>query len=212
MELVHALAEQYAAAHSTTPDAVCKTIIETTMKEHRHAHMLCSPEQGKLLEFISSMIQPKRILEIGTFTGYTAICLAKGLQPHGVLHTIELRETDANTAKENIRKAGMQDQILVHTGDAREILPQLNETWDLVFIDADKVGYIEYYELTLQQLRQGGFILADNVLFHGQVLEPVVKGKNPEAVDAFNKHVLNDVRVEQVMITIRDGLSLIRKL
>ncbi|HRN79526.1 MAG TPA: O-methyltransferase [Ferruginibacter sp.] len=212
MELVHSLAEQYAAAHSTAPDAVCTELIETTLKEHRHAHMLCSPEQGKLLEFISCMIQPVHVLEIGTFTGYTAICLAKGLQTHGSLHTIELREADAATAKEYIRKAGLDNKIVVHTGDARTILPQLNYTWDLVFIDADKVGYIEYYELTLQQLRQGGFILADNVLFHGQVLEHPVKGKNPEAVDAFNQHVRNDSRVEQVMVTIRDGLSLIRKL
>lgn len=212
MELVHPQAEHYAAAHSTPPDAVCKTIIEHTLHTHRHAHMLCSPEQGKLLEFISCMIQPVRILEIGTFTGYTAICLAKGLQPHGILHTIELREADAAVAEENIRKAGLQHKISIHTGDAREVLPTLHETWDLVFIDADKVGYIEYYELTLQQLRQGGYILADNVLFHGQVLEHPIKGKNPEAVDAFNKHVLMDARVEQVMITIRDGLSLIRKL
>ena len=181
------------------------------MQLHPHAHMLCSPEQGKLLEFISLMLQPHRILEIGTFTGYTAICLAKGLAKDGMLHTIELREADANLAKENIVNAGMQNKVTVHNGDAKTIIPQLNETWDLVFIDADKVGYIEYYELTLQKLRHGGFLLADNVLFHGQVLEEQVKGKNAEAIHAFNQHVMKDDRVEQVLLTIRDGLTLIRK-
>lgn len=212
MEMIHPLVEQYAEINSTAPDAVCAEVMEFTMKEHPHAHMLSSAEQGKFLEFISSMMRAERILEVGSFTGYSAICLAKGLTQTGKLHTIELRDEDALTAKRFIEKANLSNKITVHVGDARKIIPTLAETWDIVFIDADKVGYIEYYELTLPRIRPGGFIIADNVLFHGQVLEEPVKGKNPVAINEFNKHVKEDHRVEQVMLTIRDGLTLIRKL
>ncbi len=167
--------------------------------------------QGKVLEMFSCMIQPKRILEIGTFTGFSALCLAKGLQPDGKLFTLELREEDANTAKNYFVKAGMQDKIELCVGDALQIIPTLQQTWDLVFIDADKVNYINYYELTLPNLKQGGWILADNVFFHGEVLEDEIKGKNAKAIYAFNEHVKNDNRVQHAMLTIRDGLMLIQK-
>jgi predicted O-methyltransferase YrrM len=158
------------------------------------------------------MIQPDRILEIGTFTGFSALCLAKGLKVNGQLHTIEMRDEDAATAQKYFDKAGVNNKVILHLGDAKQIIPTLQQQWDLVFIDADKTGYIDYYELTLPNLKQGGFILADNVFFHGEVLQDVVKGKNAKAIQAFNEHVAADNRVEQVLLTIRDGLLLIKKL
>jgi len=173
--------------------------------------MLSGQVQGKFLEMISMLLQPRRILEIGTFTGYSALCLVKGLSKDGLLHTIELREEDAAVAQANFDRSNAPEKIILHTGNALEIIPTLKETWDLVFIDADKVGYTDYYELVLPRVRQGGIILADNVLFHGQVLEQPITGKNAIAIQAFNERVQHDERVENVLVTIRDGLLLIRK-
>jgi caffeoyl-CoA O-methyltransferase len=182
-----------------------------TQAQHPHAHMLSGHVQGKLLEMISLLLRPERILEIGTFTGYSALCLAKGLAPNGVLHTIECREEDAKTSQENFNSAEYGHQIQLHTGNALEIIPTLGETWDLVFIDADKVGYTDYYKLVLPQLRKGGVILADNVFFHGEVLQQPIKGKNAIAIQAFNEYVKQDESVEKVMLSVRDGLLLIIK-
>lgn len=157
------------------------------------------------------MIQPEKVLEIGTFTGYSALSLLKGMPFDGILHTIEIREQDAQKAMDFFKKANVDNRIRLHLGNAIDIIPQLQESWDLIFIDADKVSYIEYYELTLPRLKSGGWMLVDNVLFHGQVLEDKVSGKNALAIDAFNKHVAADQRVEQLLLTIRDGLMLIRK-
>jgi predicted O-methyltransferase YrrM len=212
MELVNHIAEDYARRFSSPLDEVLQELEDFTLKNHPHAQMLSGHVQGKVLEMISCMIQPQRVLEIGTFTGFSALCLAKGLQPDGVLHTVELREEDANTADKYFAKANVKDKVKLHIGDAREIVPTLNEQWDLVFIDADKVSYIEYYELTLPHIKRGGFILADNVLFHGEVLQNELKGKNAKAIQAFNEHVAKDNRVEEVLLTVRDGLLLIKKL
>jgi predicted O-methyltransferase YrrM len=157
------------------------------------------------------MLQPKYILEIGTFTGYSALCLAEGLAHNGELHTIEIRKEDAEIAIKNFKFVEKNKQLILHCGEAQRIIPTLPYQWDLVFIDADKVSYIEYYEMVLPQLSERGFIVADNVLFHGQVLEDTIEGKNARAIDEFNKHVANDLRVEQVMLTVRDGLLLIKK-
>jgi caffeoyl-CoA O-methyltransferase len=157
------------------------------------------------------LIKPKYILEVGSFTGYSALCLAKGLVPDGQLHTIELREADAAVARENFNKSILAEQIILHPGNAREIIPQLDFEWDLVFLDADKVGYTTYYEMVLPKMKKGGLLIADNVLFHGQVLESPVSGKNAIAIQAFNEYVRQDSRVEQVMLTVRDGIMLVRK-
>lgn len=210
--LVNEKAEQYAENFSTLPEQLLHKVVTETIATHEHAQMLSSTTQGKFLELLSMMIRPKKILEIGTFTGFSALCLVKGLAEGGMLHTIELREEDASKARGYFNESINRANIQLHVGDARSILPTLNETWDLVFIDADKVSYIEYYELTLQSLKQGGWIIADNVLFHGQVLEDEVRGKNAKAIHAFNEHVKNDSRVEQVMLTVRDGLLIIKKI
>lgn len=211
MELVNHNAEAYAKQYTTALDEVLQEIEEYTLAYHPHAQMLSGHVQGKVLELFSKMIQPKKVLEIGTFTGFSALCLAKGLQQDGKLYTIELREEDAATAKNYFSKAAVDAKIELFVGDALGIIPTLNETWDLVFIDADKVNYINYYELTLPSVKCGGWLLADNVLFHGEVLEKNVKGKNANALQAFNEHVKNDDRVQQAMLTVRDGLLLIQK-
>ncbi len=211
MEIVHTLADQYAEAHTTTDDALLQRVYESTLKNHPHSHMISGLVQGRFLSMLSKLFHPKYVLEIGTFTGFSAICLAEGLQNNGELHTIELREDDANTAKQNFALSKRNNQIHLHIGNAREIIPVLTHKWDLVFIDADKTGYIDYYEMVLPWLHDDGLIIADNVLFHGQVLEKEITGKNAKAIDAFNKHVADDKRTEQVMLTLRDGLTLIKK-
>ncbi len=212
MELINEKAEKYIQQFTTPHDALLQQILDETFSGHPHAHMVSGDVQGKLLQMISRMITPLNVLEIGTFTGFSALCLAAGLQPEGMIHTIELRAEDAATSQNNFDKSPFKNKISLHIGDAREIIPTLDEQWDLIFIDADKVSYIEYYELTLPQLKKGGFILADNVLFHGQVLEENISGKNAVAINAFNEHLAKDRRTEQVILSVRDGITLIRKL
>ncbi len=209
--LVHPPAEQYAASYSTGEDALLKEVADVTKATHPKSHMASGALQGKLLEMLTHMIQPLYVLEIGTFTGYSALCMAKALPANGELHTVELREEDATTAQAFFNKSAQKDKIHLHTGDATTIVPALHKPWEMVFIDADKVNYIRYYEMVLPQLQPGGYIIADNVLFHGQVLEDDIKGKNAKAIHAFNEHIQQDDRVEQVLLTIRDGLLLIRK-
>ncbi len=211
MEIVNPLAEKYSELYSTAPDEMLHEVERLTNETHAHAHMLSGSLQGKFLEMICLMIQPEKVLEIGTFTGYSALSLLKGMPFDGILHTIEIREQDAQKAMDFFKKANVDNRIRLHLGNAIDIIPQLQESWDLIFIDADKVSYIEYYELTLPRLKSGGWMLVDNVLFHGQVLEDKVSCKNALAIDAFNKHVAADQRVEQLLLTIRDGLMLIRK-
>ena len=211
MELINSLVEKYADAFTSPEDALLKKINEETYATHEDAQMLSGHVQGKLLEFISTLIQPKYILEIGTFTGYSAICLAKGLQADGELHTIELQIEDANICGKNFEQSELHKKIHLHIGNALDIIPTLPYLWDLVFIDADKVSYITYYDMVIQRLNDNGLIIADNVLFHGQILEEPITGKNALAIDAFNKHVKADQRTEQLMLTVRDGLLFIKK-
>lgn len=211
MELINEKANNYATSFSEPTDELLKEIENFTLNHHAHSNMLSGPLQGKLLEMLSKIIRPKFILEIGTFTGYSALCLAKGLQPDGFLHTIELRDEDATISQNYFAKSSHSSQIVLHRGNALEIIPQLKETWDLVFIDADKTNYINYYELTLPRLKKGGVILADNVLFHGDVLKENISGKNAIAINAFNEHVAKDERVQQLIMTVRDGLMMILK-
>ena len=211
MELINTKAENYAARFTTPTDNLLQEIEKYTLSNHPEANMLSGPIQGKLLEIISRMIKPERILEIGTFMGYSALCLAKGLTQEGKLHTLEIRKEDASISQNYFSKSLYNEQIILHVGDALEVIPTLHEVWDLIFIDADKVNYINYYELTLPLLRKGGFILADNVLFHGEVLEDNIAGKSAKAIHAFNEHLEKDNRIQHVLVTVRDGLMLIQK-
>jgi predicted O-methyltransferase YrrM len=212
MDIVNPLAEKYAEQFTTAHNTLLQQVMNETYATHAQPHMLSGHVQGKFLQMVSHMIQPLKVLEIGTFTGFSALCLVAGLQKDGMLHTIELREEDATLSQNNFNKSAYVHQIKLHIGNAKEIIPTLHEEWDVIFIDADKPSYIDYYELTLPTLKKGGFILADNVLFHGQVLEENITGKNAIAMHAFNEHVKNDNRTEQVMLSLRDGISIIRKI
>lgn len=203
--------EDYASFHSSLLDPLLQQVLDFTTANHSHHHMLSGREQGLFLQFISGLQRPRRILEIGTFTGFSALCLAAGLIEDGELHTLELRPEDAGIAQAFFNQSPLVSKIKLHIGKAQQIIPTLGGHWDLVFIDADKTGYIDYYEMVLPQLSPNGIILADNVFFHGQVLEEKPANKSAKAIIAFNEHVKQDVRTEQVVLTIRDGLMLIRK-
>lgn len=212
MDIINTQIQLYAESFSTSEDNLLRGISAYTQQHHPEHHMISGHLQGKLLEMISCMVRPKRILEIGTFTGYSAICLAKGLTDDGKLHTIELREKDAAIAQGFFNRSSYADRIILHTGNALEIIPKLAETWDLVFIDADKSSYIEYFNLIMSKVRQNGFILADNIFFHGQVLEENTKNKSAKAVKEFNEFIRQRNDIDKVIMTLRDGLYLIRKI
>jgi predicted O-methyltransferase YrrM len=211
MDLINPKVQAYAEKYSRQEDGLLNEIEDRTVREHPEAHMLSGALQGKFLEMISRLLQPSYILEIGTFLGYSALCLEKGLRPGGELHTIEVDEETAGRARENFKKSKTGNKIILHTGNALELLSTLHYPWDLIFIDADKTGYADYYRILVPKLKPGGLILADNVLFHGQVLEKEVKGKSAKAIQAFNELVDADDRVEKIMLTLRDGVYLIRK-
>jgi len=203
--------EQYSSELSMRLPAEATRIYQNTIENHSHAHLMSSILQGQYLSFISKLMAPACILEIGTFTGFSTLCLAEGLKKKGELHTIELREPDAIAARNNFSFSPKNKQIHLHLGNAKEIIPDLNIKWDMVFIDADKTGYIEYYELVLPRLNNGGLIIADNVLFHGKVIETPFRDKNTTAIDSFNRHVHNDKRTTQLIVPVRDGLMMIKK-
>ena len=211
LELINPLIQEYAEKFSSPEDALLKEVNDFTTANHPEYHMLSGHLQGKFLEMTSMMIRPRRILEIGTFTGYSALCLAKGLTDDGLLHTIELREKDAATAKGFFDRSAYKEKIILHTGDAKKIVSRLEETFDLIFIDADKPGYIEYFNLVFSKLKKNGFIFADNVFFHGQAIETEPTGKNAKAIKAFNHFINERTDIEKMIITLRDGLYLIRK-
>ena len=212
MELIHPEVQAYAEEFSAAENELLKEIAEYTYGQHDDPQMLSGHLQGKLLQAISWMIRPRRVLEIGTFTGYSALCLAEGLTPDGVLHTIELNETDALKANDYFTRSSFAGKIILHTGNALEIIPALKESWDLVFIDADKPAYIEYFNLVLPGVRKNGFILADNIFFHGQVLEEDIRGKNAIAMKSFNEFIKSRSDIDKMILTVRDGLYLLRKL
>ena len=209
--IINPLAETYINEYSTPLGNNLLEVYNKTLLKHPHQHLQSSWVQGQFLTFISQIAQPKAILEIGTFTGFSALCLAMGLHYTGELHTIELREEDAHLAKANFSISPKKNQIHLHIGNAIDIIPTLNKMWDIVFIDADKTSYINYYEMVLPFLNKTGFIIADNVLFHGQVLENEIKGKSAVAIHSFNEYVAQDDRTEQTILSIRDGLMIIKK-
>jgi predicted O-methyltransferase YrrM len=211
MDIISPQVQAYAERFSSGIGTLLDRIADDTMASRSDHHMLSGRLQGKFLEIFSLVLRPQYVLEIGTFVGYSAICLAKGLKEGGELHTIDIDEDNATIAKSNFSGTNEADKIILHVGNALQIIPTLDKQWDLVFIDADKSNYIEYYKMIIPALRSGGVILADNVLFHGQVLEEPVTGKNAKAIQAFNEYVQQDDNVDKVLLTIRDGLLMIRK-
>jgi predicted O-methyltransferase YrrM len=211
--MIDPLLQEYIEGHTTPEPELLYELRRKTFLHTPYPRMLSGPVQGRFLEMISRMIRPERILEIGTFTGYSAICLAKGLARDGKLHTIEAEPAYSVIARDYFRKAKLDDLIELHDGDALDIIPQLKETFDLVFIDAAKDHYVDYYEAVFDKVRQGGYILADNALWDGKVLEKERPGdKETKGIIEFNKMVQEDERVENVLLSVRDGLMVIRKI
>ncbi|MDX9846564.1 MAG: O-methyltransferase [Tenuifilaceae bacterium] len=204
--------ETYLLNHTSKEDEVLYELNRHTHLTNLQPRMLSGPIQGKLLEMISRMIKPRRILEIGTYTGYSAICMAKGLQPGGELHTIEINDEICDTAEAFFQKASMHDRIILHIGSALDVIPTLNEVFDLVLIDGDKRQYPEYLNLVLPLLSPSGYILADNVLWGGKVLLSEPDDLYTKGVMDFNDMVATNPALEQVLLPLRDGLMLIRKI
>jgi caffeoyl-CoA O-methyltransferase len=203
----------YIENHSSPEEPLLARINRETHLKVLNPRMLSGPLQGKLLEFISRMIKPTYILEIGTFTGYSAICLAKGLSPEGKLMTIEKNDELIHFPLRYFKEAGYSDRIELLTGDALEIIPTLRFTFDLVYIDGEKSEYTRYFNLLIDKVRSGGYILADNVLWSGKVLEkPASSDLETSSIIEFNHFISNDPRVENIILPLRDGISLIRKL
>jgi predicted O-methyltransferase YrrM len=205
-------AERYIREHSTPEDEVLAELYRQTHLYVVNPNMASGHLQGKFLEMISQMIQPTYVLEIGTYTGYSAICLARGMKPGGELHTIESNDELHEMSARYIALAGMAEQVIQHTGRAQDIIPALDCSFDLVFIDGDKREYCEYYDLVFDRVHKGGFIIADNVLWGGKIeSEEALKDPQGNGIVMFNEKVRNDDRVEKLILPLRDGLMIIRR-
>lgn len=203
----------YAESHSSPESDVLKELNRETNSKILMPRMLSGHLQGRILSMLSSMLKPKRILEIGTYTGYSAICLNEGLADDGLLHTIDINEELMPMAKKYFTKAGCEGKIRMHTGDAVKIIPTLEDVFDLAFIDADKKNYSAYFDLVISKMRTGGFIIADNVLWRGKVLDDAGKmDGDTKAIVDFNNKIKADRRIEKVLIPVRDGLMVMRVL
>jgi caffeoyl-CoA O-methyltransferase len=212
MDFIDKSIEEYAASHSTPENEVLKQLNRETNMKVLMPRMLSGHIQGRLLSMFSHMVKPKRILEIGTYTGYSGICLCEGLSADGLLYTIDINEELENMVRGYFEKAGLDKKIKYMPGNALDIIPGLNETFDLVFIDADKINYSRYYDMVFEKVRPGGFIIADNVLWSGRILEKQEDmDKDTLAIDQFNKKVADDKRVEKLLVPVRDGLMIVRK-
>lgn len=208
-ESINVYAEQY----STPETPVLKALNETTVAEVRGAQMLSGALQGSFLTIISKLIQPKHVLELGTYTGYSAICLAQGLQEGGQLHTIDTDDQLQAMRDRYWKEAGMEQTIVQHIGPAADVLPQLEQTFDLIFIDADKKNYGLYFDMLIDKVPVGACFIADNVLFHSEVVQPEAnQSKSAKYMHEFNQKIQQSDRVEQVILPIRDGITLIRKI
>ena len=212
MEFIDEKLSAYALAHTTEESAILSELNRDTNAHVLNPRMLSGHLQGRLLAMISHMVKPQYILEIGTYTGYSAICLCEGLQPHGKLITIDVNEELEEIVSSYLDRSGAGNRIQHITGNAAEIIPGLAMNFDLVFIDADKLNYSKYYDLVFPQLNHGAYIIADNVLWSGNILKDgAAMDDDTKAIDAFNKKVQQDERVENVLLPVRDGLMLIRK-
>ena len=212
MEFIPENINQYACDHTQGENAVLAELNRETWAKVLIPRMLSGHLQGRALSMFSQMIQPKTILEIGTYTGYSAICLAEGLQKNGRLHTIDINEELKSMCELYFAKAGISKQIKLHTGNAMQIIPTIDAEFDLVFIDADKENYSNYFNLIIERMPIGGYIIADNVLWSGKVIEEVeIRDVETQALIAFNKKMQESERVENLLLPIRDGLMVCRK-
>ena len=211
MDIIQKQIQEYAERHTTEESPLLRKINRDTHAHVLSPRMLSGQLQGRVLSMISCMVRPRVILEIGTYTGYSAICLAEGLQENGKLITIDINEELYDRVSAYFQEGGLGDRIDYRIGDAAQILPQIDEKFDLVFIDADKENYSGYFDLVIDRVNLGGFILADNVLWSGKVLEQK-PDKDTRAILEFNAKIHRDKRVENVLLPIRDGIMLMRKI
>ena len=202
--------QNYAEHHTSDESPVLKELREHCYANYSNSSMLSGFVQGRILSMFSRMIRPRVVLEIGTYLGYSALCFAEGLAEGGKVITLDIQEDTNKVARSFVERTEYRDRIEFHLGNAVEIIPTLTETFDLVFIDADKPNYSNYYDLVFDKVRPGGFIIADNVLWSGKVLE-AEQDENTKALHEFNQMVLADGRVSNVLLPIRDGLMVARK-
>jgi len=212
MEFIDPLLDKYVCEHTANESDLLKKINRETHLEVLQPRMLSGHFQGRVLSMFSKMIRPERILEIGTYTGYSAICLAEGLTSNGKLVTIDINEELASRVRGYFAESPYSHQIDYFIGDAMELIPALNEKWDIVFIDADKHNYINYYHLVFPMVKVGGYIIADNVLWSGKVIDSSQNDKDTLLLREYNQLVHQDGRVEEVLFPIRDGLMIARKI
>ncbi|MDZ7612549.1 MAG: O-methyltransferase [Flavobacteriaceae bacterium] len=201
----------YALDHSESEPELLQQLSRETWQRSIAPNMLSGHFQGRLLSMLSKLVKPEAILEIGTFTGYSALCLAEGLKSNGILHTIDCNEELVDFQKKYFSQSVFKDQIISYLGDATEIIPKLQTKFDLVFIDADKANYCNYFHLVIEKMNPGGLIISDNVLWYGKVVQPLKKDDlDTQAILAYNHLLKNDPRIETVLLPIRDGLTLSR--
>lgn len=211
LDILSAAIENYIQQHSTSEDKVLQELSRETHMKVQMPQMLSGHLQGLFLEFVSRMVQPKRILEIGTYTGYSAICLAKGLTDDGLLYTIDINDELEPMNTKYFGKAGISDKVKRLSGNAVKLIPEIDETFDIVFIDADKQNYATYLDLVFNKVCKGGYIIADNVLWSGKVAEEK-KDKDTLAIDLYNKQVAGDDRLINYILPLRDGLNIAQKI
>ncbi|MFM6933971.1 MAG: O-methyltransferase [Flavobacteriales bacterium] len=211
MEFISQELDQYCCSHTAEENELLQRINRETHVEVLQPRMLSGHFQGRVLSMLSKMIQPNRILELGTYTGYSALCLAEGLTSEGKLMTIDVNEELEQRVKGYFQASPYAAQIEYIIQPALEVIPTLNETWDLVFIDADKQNYIAYYEMILPLVRSGGYVILDNVLWSGKVADPEKNDKDTVLLRELNARIHTDERVEEVLLPIRDGLMIARK-
>ncbi|RZN82772.1 MAG: O-methyltransferase [Winogradskyella sp.] len=205
--------DDYVVSHSETEPELLQQLTRETYQKILQPIMLSGPYQGRVLSMISKLINPKSVLELGTFTGYATLCLAEGLDKDGIIYTIDINEELEGFQRKYFDKSGYGQQIFQHIGNALEIIPKIDTSFDLVFIDADKPNYSNYFHLIIDKLNPGGIILSDNVLWHGKVIEKLdPKDKSTKAVLDYNTLLKNDTRIETVVLPIRDGLTISRKI
>jgi caffeoyl-CoA O-methyltransferase len=200
---------QYCEAHSSLPNEILPALERQTNLRTMQPHMISGQLQGQLLTMFTRLTAAKVVLDIGTFTGYSAICLAAGLAADGVVHTIDIDEEKSPLVNEFIEASGFRQQIKTHLGEALSIIPTLDVPFDVVFIDADKENYAAYFDAVIDKMRSGGLIIADNVLWKGKILNEN-KDKKTSIIDDFNKKINTDARVENLLLPIRDGLMVAR--
>ena len=202
----------YSISKSEKESKLLNDLYRETYLKVLNPRMISGHYQGRILSLISKIISPKKILEIGTYTGYSAICLCEGMDKDGILHTIDNNKELVKIQNKYFKKANLTDKIVQHSGDAKNIIPTIEEEFDIVFIDADKESYPEYYDLISKKVRSGGIIIADNILWSGKILEKVEKDDQAtKSIIEFNNKIIEDDRVKNIILPIRDGLNIVRK-